>query len=69
MEQKLGSLHIYRGHLHDQYADRCALWKLQAEAAEPSSQILFISTDGLDQAKFALPREPGLPANAHLRLA
>ena len=66
MDEKLGSLHLYRAHLHDQYADRCALWKLQSEGADPTSGILFISTDGLDQAKFALPREPGLKANAAL---
>ena len=68
MEQKLGSLQLYRSHLHDQFADRSILWKLQAEAADPSSGIIFISTDGLDQSKFALPREPGLRANAALIL-
>ena len=68
MEQKLGSLQLYRSHLHDQFADRSLLWKLQAEAADHSSGIIFISTDGLDQSKFALPREPGLRANAALIL-
>lgn len=68
MEQKLGSLQVYRDHLHSQYCDRCTLWKLQSESAESTSPILFISTDGLDQAKFALPREPGLKASSALIL-
>ena len=68
MDQKLGTLHTYRSHLHDQFADRCTLWKLQSEGTDHQSGILFISTDGLDQSKFALPREPGLRANAALIL-
>lgn len=44
------------------------VWKLQADSADSSSEILFISTDGLDQSKFALPREPELRNNAALNL-
>jgi hypothetical protein len=40
------------------------LWQLQSQSSEPNCEILFISTDGLDQAKFALPRHPDLKANA-----
>ena len=64
VEDKLQSLQQYRFHLHSQYADRSALWQLQSQSSEPDSEVLFISTDGLDQAKFALPRYPGLRANA-----
>ncbi|CAK9006089.1 unnamed protein product [Durusdinium trenchii] len=65
-EQKLGCLQGYRAHLHDQYCDRTSIWTLQFEGADPQSGILMICTDGLDQAKFALPRDPQLRANAGL---
>ncbi|CAK9073825.1 unnamed protein product [Durusdinium trenchii] len=65
-EQKLGCLQGYRAHLHDQYCDRTTIWTLQFEGADQHSGILMICTDGLDQAKFALPRDPQLRANAGL---
>lgn len=68
MEQKLGSLKLYRSHLHAQFCDRTIIWRLQSESADPSTDILVISTDGLDQSKFALPREPELRNNAALTL-
>ena len=64
VEGKLDALQQYRFHLHSQYRDRCCLWQLQSQSSEPNCEILFISTDGLDQAKFALPRHPDLRANA-----
>lgn len=64
VEGKLEVLQQYRFHLHSQYRDRCCLWQLQSQSSEPNCEILFISTDGLDQAKFALPRHPDLKANA-----
>ena len=67
-EQKLGCLQGYRAHLHDQYCDRTTIWTLQFEGADQHSGILMICTDGLDQAKFALPRDPQLRANAGLML-
>lgn len=67
-EQKLGCLQGYRAHLHDQFCDRTVLWTMQSEASDGNSGILLISTDGLDQAKFALPREPELRCNAALTL-
>lgn len=57
-EQKLGCLQGYRSHLHDQYCDRTVIWTLQSEGSDPNSGILMICTDGLDQAKFALPYKP-----------
>ena len=68
MEQKLGALKLYRNHLHSQYSDRTVIWQLQSESADPTNEILLISTDGLDQSKFALPREPELRNNAALNL-
>ena len=61
---KVQVLHQYRFHLHAQYRDRTCLWQLQSQSSEPNCDVLFISTDGLDQAKFALPRHPDLRANA-----
>ena len=66
LEQKLGSLETYRAHLHAQYTDRSILWQLQGESADPNTDILLISTDGLDQSKFSLPRDPMLKTNAAL---
>lgn len=57
-DQKLGSLKLYRRHLHDCYCDRSVLWKLESESRDPNTDVLYITTDGLDQAKFALPRFP-----------
>lgn len=68
MEQKLGSLKLYRAHLHEQFCDRTIIWRLQSESSDPTTDILVISTDGLDQSKFALPREPELRNNAALNL-
>lgn len=67
-EQKLGCLQGYRQHLHSQYCDRTVIWTLQSEGSDPHSDILMICTDGLDQAKFSLPRDPQLRANAGLNL-
>ena len=68
LEQKLGCLQGYRKHLHDQYCDRTCIWTLQSQGSDPQSGILLICTDGLDQAKFALPRHPDLRVNAGLTL-
>lgn len=68
LESKLQTLKHYRAHLHSQYCDRACMWQLQSASAEPESEVLFISTDGLDQAKFALPRHPDLRANAAVYL-
>lgn len=65
-DQKLGALQLYRAHLHDQFCDRTVCWRLQSESADPSTDVLAICTDGLDQAKFSLPRDPQLRASAAL---
>ncbi len=67
-DQKLGSLQSYRTHLYDQYCDRTVCWRLQSESADPSTDVVTICTDGLDQAKFSLPRDPMLKASAALNL-
>ena len=67
-DQKLGALQLYRSHLHDQFCDRSICWRLQSEGADPSTDLLVIATDGLDQAKFALPRDPNLRSSAYLIL-
>ena len=66
MEQKLGCLEAYRQHLHDTFCDRTMIWSMQAESADFNSSILVIATDGLDQSKFALPREPEMRINSGL---
>lgn len=66
MEQKLGTLSGYRKHLYDQFCDRTQMWSMQAESQDPNSSLLVIRTDGLDQSKFALPREPELRVNSGL---
>lgn len=68
-DQKLEALQLYRAHLHDQFCDRSICWRLQSEGADPSTDLLVIATDGLDQAKFALPRDPNLRSSAYLILA
>lgn len=60
LEQRLGALRLYRGHLRDQYADRAALWSLRALSSDWESDTLLLVTDGADQSKFALPRDAGL---------
>ena len=66
MEHKLGSLKLYREHLHQQFCDRSTIWKLQSESQDVNTDFVIISTDGLDQSKFALPRDPKLRATAGL---
>ena len=64
VEAKLDILKAYRQHLHSQYSDRTCLWMLQSQSCEPNCEVLYIATDGLDQAKFSLPRHPDLRASA-----
>ena len=66
LETKLGSLKTYRQHLHDQYVDRTVTWTLGDLSADPHSDIVVMWLDGMDQAKFALPRDPGLRTPASL---
>lgn len=59
---------MYRSHLHDQFCDRTICWRLQADSSDPTTDVVTICTDGLDQAKFALPRDPQLRTSAALIL-
>ena len=62
MEVKLGAVLRYRQHLSDVYSDRCHCWALQELSGE--GDCVVIMSDGMDQSKFALPRDPGLRATA-----
>ena len=66
MEAKLAALTEYRKHLHNQFCDRTILWTLHTESADFNTDVLVISIDGLDQAKFALPRDAQLRPSASL---
>lgn len=49
MDIRLGALRLYRKHLVDQYADRCAFWSIKDISAEQMSRTCTIMTDGADQ--------------------
>ena len=66
MEAKLGALVEYRKHLASQYADRSICWMLQQLSLDPMSDVVIMQIDGMDQAKFKLPRDPKLRATASL---
>ena len=66
LERRLGVLKQYRSHLSSQYADRTAVWALQASSCDNQSQVLTISIDGMDQAKFSIPRDASLQTVASL---
>lgn len=68
MEQKLADLKEYRSHLHSQYVDRSIQWSLNELSEDHNSGTLVILVDGVDQAKFRLPRHPGLRAVSSLCL-
>ena len=58
IEEKLGAVKTYREHLHEQYIDRSIQWALNELSTETDSNTLTILVDGMDQAKFRLPRHP-----------
>lgn len=64
LEEKLASTLQYRQHLSDQYSDRCITWALQELALDDQSDLCVMMTDGMDQGKYALPRDPHLRASA-----
>lgn len=64
LEERLGQLIKYRQHLADQYQDRVISWGLQELVLDDPSDLVVIQVDGLDQAKFALPRDPKLRATS-----
>ena len=69
MEERLGTLVRYRKHLADQYQDRSICWGLQELCLDEMSNLLVLQTDGMDQGKFRLPRDPKLRASAAVCLA
>jgi hypothetical protein len=68
-EQRLASLKPYREHLASQFTDRQIVW-MQRECAMdmtgPGSRTLTILTDGMDQGKLCIPRDPQLRLVARL---
>ena len=66
LEQRLGSLKVYREHLQAQYTDRTVLWTLQSMSCDASSKVLCLVIDGCDQSKFCIPRDPGWRCSAAL---
>ena len=66
MNQRMDSLKLYKQHIQSQYADRTTFWSLRHLAADPGGvgDVLVITLDGMDQGKFALPRDPALRAAA-----
>lgn len=60
LELRLGAVRLYRDHLHDQFVDRSSLWATSSISKDHDSDTLVLVTDGMDQSKFALPRDKGL---------
>ena len=66
-DQRCEALRLYRQHVAEQYRDRQVLWSAQNVSGEGLSDldavdasVLAILIDGMDQAKFAVPRDPAL---------
>ena len=68
LEEKLQAVKVYRDHLHSQYCDRSVQWSLEEASRDPSSGVLTILLDGMDQAKFRLPKHPGHRAVSSMTL-
>lgn len=62
LEVKLGSIKAYRDHLHAQYIDRSIQWSLMDLSRDDTSGTVIVLVDGMDQAKFRVPKHPGLRA-------
>lgn len=57
---KLGAVTQYRQHLRDQYSDRSISWQLCDVANTREGEVLVLWLDGMEQAKFSIPRHRGL---------
>lgn len=68
LEEKLHAVKVYRDHLYSQYCDRSIQWSLEEASRDPSSGVLSILLDGMDQAKFRLPKHPGHRAVSSMTL-
>ena len=60
LEEKLADVKTYRDHLHSQFVDRTVQWSLNELSQDHNSGTLVVLVDGLDQAKFRVPRHPKL---------
>ena len=58
IEEKLAAVKTFREHLHQQYIDRSIQWALNELSTEQEANTLTILIDGMDQAKFRIPRHP-----------
>ena len=56
MEQKLGSLKLYRAHLHEQFCDRTIIWRLQSESSDPTTDILVIFSRWIRSIQICPPK-------------
>lgn len=66
---KLAAVKALREHLHSQFADRAAQWTMEEASRDGYSGVAVLLVDGMDQAKFRLPRHPGHRAVSSMRLA
>lgn len=73
-DQRCEALKLYRRHVGDQYRDRQALWSVQSVSGEAlsqmgdvSSSVIAVLIDGMDQSKFAIPRDPALRSTADVQ--
>ena len=57
---KLGCVKSYRAHLRDQYTDRSLLWQLCDLSYSREGDVCVCWLDGMEQAKFQVPRSRGL---------
>lgn len=60
LQIKLGDVRTYRAHLRDQYMDRSTCWQLCDVANAREGDTLVCWLDGMEQAKFSVPRHRGL---------
>lgn len=51
---------LFYDHLRQQHLDRICYWTMRAESRDRSMPSVTVVTDGMDQAKFALPRHEAM---------
>lgn len=59
LEVKLQAVKALREHLQSQFNDRSAQWALEELGRDFTSGFVLLVVDGMDQAKFRVPRHPG----------
>lgn len=60
--ERLAAIKAYRQHLAAQFQDRYMLWAMRGFAQDIACTFLLLVADGIDQAKWRLPRDPELRA-------